>query len=239
MYYLKVKHPTSNTYCNIDYWNCLCNETSRLGGLRYGGHKSGTEISMSVRDAVSSQYRASLEGFVYVQDCTALHQTIRWEWVAEQQWTTLRLLTESDPENYGWTPRVLNCANLKIFLPWLACSDLFERYCFLGSTPLEPIFKHEIHISLKFSADFYFKIVRSELFTFYMLNILKQWHLLPYLNETAIITSPCIITEKNEFVENVWPANSALIINVLTHCVETVKIAWLQSILSVDLVVQR
>jgi len=30
------------------------------------------------------------------------------------------------------------------------------------------------------------------------------------------------ITEKNEFVENVWPANSALLIYVLTHCVETV-----------------
>ena len=27
------------------------------------------------------------------------------------------------------------------------------------------------------------------------------------------------ITEKNEFVENVWPANSALLISVLTHCV--------------------
>ena len=28
---------------------------------------------------------------------------------------------------------------------------------------------------------------------------------------------------KNEFVQNVWPANSALFINVSTHCVETVK----------------
>ena len=33
------------------------------------------------------------------------------------------------------------------------------------------------------------------------------------------------ITEKNAFVENVWPANLALFIYVLTHCVETVK--WL------------
>ena len=33
------------------------------------------------------------------------------------------------------------------------------------------------------------------------------------------------------FVKNVWPANSALFIYVSTHCVETVKIAWLQSIL--------
>jgi len=29
-------------------------------------------------------------------------------------------------------------------------------------------------------------------------------------------------TEKNDFVENVWPANSALFIYVSTHCVETV-----------------
>ena len=28
---------------------------------------------------------------------------------------------------------------------------------------------------------------------------------------------------KNEFVKNVWPANSALIIYVSPHCVETVK----------------
>ena len=33
------------------------------------------------------------------------------------------------------------------------------------------------------------------------------------------------ITEKNAFVENVWPANVALFIYVSTHCVETVK--WL------------
>jgi len=31
------------------------------------------------------------------------------------------------------------------------------------------------------------------------------------------------ITEKNEFVENVWPANSALFFYVSTHGVETVK----------------
>jgi len=29
---------------------------------------------------------------------------------------------------------------------------------------------------------------------------------------------------KNAFVENVWPANLALFINVSTHCVETVKL---------------
>jgi len=34
-----------------------------------------------------------------------------------------------------------------------------------------------------------------------------------------------IIQKKNVFVENVWPANSALFIYVSTHCVETVK--WL------------
>jgi len=32
-----------------------------------------------------------------------------------------------------------------------------------------------------------------------------------------------VSTEINEFVENVWPANSALFIYVSTHCVETVK----------------
>ena len=31
------------------------------------------------------------------------------------------------------------------------------------------------------------------------------------------------MTEKNEYVENAWPANSALFIYVSTHCVETVK----------------
>jgi len=31
------------------------------------------------------------------------------------------------------------------------------------------------------------------------------------------------ITEKNDFVENVWLANSVLFIYVLTHCVRTVK----------------
>ena len=31
------------------------------------------------------------------------------------------------------------------------------------------------------------------------------------------------MTEKNVFVENVWPANLALFIYVSTHCVETVK----------------
>ena len=31
------------------------------------------------------------------------------------------------------------------------------------------------------------------------------------------------ITEKNAFVENVWPANLVLFIYVSTHCVETVK----------------
>ena len=34
-----------------------------------------------------------------------------------------------------------------------------------------------------------------------------------------------ILQKKNEFVENVWPTNSALFIYVSTHCVETVK--WL------------
>ena len=33
------------------------------------------------------------------------------------------------------------------------------------------------------------------------------------------------ILQKNVFVENVWPANSALFIYVSTHCVQKVK--WL------------
>jgi len=31
--------------------------------------------------------------------------------------------------------------------------------------------------------------------------------------------------QKNAFIENVWPANLSLFVNVSTHCVETVK--WL------------
>ena len=31
------------------------------------------------------------------------------------------------------------------------------------------------------------------------------------------------ITENNESIQNVWPANSALFIYVSNHCVETVK----------------
>ena len=31
------------------------------------------------------------------------------------------------------------------------------------------------------------------------------------------------IAEKNEYVENVWPANSAFFIYVSTHCVDTGK----------------
>ena len=35
--------------------------------------------------------------------------------------------------------------------------------------------------------------------------------------------SALVHIRKNEFVENVWPANSSLFINVLTHCAETVE----------------
>ena len=45
-----------------------------------------------------------------------------------------------------------------------------------------------------------------------------------YEKEPIIVIPACKnITEKSNFVENVWPANSALFIYVLTHCVETVK----------------
>jgi len=42
---------------------------------------------------------------------------------------------------------------------------------------------------------------------------------------TAKYSYSCMLTyyRKNEFVENVWPANSSLFIYVSTHCVETVK----------------
>jgi len=30
-----------------------------------------------------------------------------------------------------------------------------------------------------------------------------------------------MLLSKNDFVENVWPANSVLFVNVSTHCVET------------------
>jgi len=39
-----------------------------------------------------------------------------------------------------------------------------------------------------------------------------------------IVINACTnIKEKNDFFENVWPANSALFIYVSTHCVEMVK----------------
>jgi len=38
-----------------------------------------------------------------------------------------------------------------------------------------------------------------------------------------IVIHACKNMTKNEFVENVWPANSALFIYVSTHCVETVE----------------
>jgi len=42
-----------------------------------------------------------------------------------------------------------------------------------------------------------------------------------------IVVHACkILQKKNVFVENVWPANSALFVYVSTHCVETVK--WLE-----------
>jgi len=57
--------------------------------------------------------------------------------------------------------------------------------------------------------------------------------LLPYLSSETyrkyeklpniVIRAYKNMTEKNEFVENVWPANSDLFIYVSTYCVETVK----------------
>jgi len=68
---------------------------------------------------------------------------------------------------------------------------------------------------------------RSELFTSYILTMIKQQNLLPSIWETAkLIIHACKnITEKNAFIENVWTANLALFIYVSTHFVETVK--WL------------
>ena len=40
-----------------------------------------------------------------------------------------------------------------------------------------------------------------------------------------IVVHACKILQKKVFVENVWPANLALFVYVLTHCVEAVK--WL------------
>jgi len=53
---------------------------------------------------------------------------------------------------------------------------------------------------------------RSELFTSYILTIFKHWNLLSkYEKLPNIVIHACKnITEKNEFVENVTPANSAL-----------------------------
>jgi len=66
---------------------------------------------------------------------------------------------------------------------------------------------------------------RSDLFTTYILIIFKQRNLLPYIWETANYSYPCMqkYYRKNEFVENIWPANLDLFIYVSTHCVETVK----------------
>jgi len=68
---------------------------------------------------------------------------------------------------------------------------------------------------------------RSELFTSYILPYLssetysRKYKKLP--NLFKVIHACKNMTEKNEFVEKVWPANSALFIYVSTHCVETVK----------------
>ena len=54
---------------------------------------------------------------------------------------------------------------------------------------------------------------RSELFTSYILILFKQENLLPSIWETAKYSYPCMqkYNRKNEFVENVWPANLALL----------------------------
>jgi len=66
---------------------------------------------------------------------------------------------------------------------------------------------------------------RSKVFTSYILTIFKQWNLLPQLWETAKYSYPCMLKyyRKNEFVINVWPANSALFIYISTHWVKAVK----------------
>jgi len=51
----------------------------------------------------------------------------------------------------------------------------------------------------------------SELFTSYIWAIFKQWNLIPKIWETAKSMHVKIL-QKNELVENVWPANSALFI---------------------------
>jgi len=68
---------------------------------------------------------------------------------------------------------------------------------------------------------------RSELFTSYIVTIFKQRNILPLIWKMPnIVIHACKnITEKNVFVEIVWPANLALFIYVSIHCVETVK--WL------------
>jgi len=65
---------------------------------------------------------------------------------------------------------------------------------------------------------------KSELFTSHFLTIFKQWNILPLLWGTAKYSYSCMYKyyRKKEFVENVWPENSALFIYVSTHCVETV-----------------
>jgi len=53
---------------------------------------------------------------------------------------------------------------------------------------------------------------RSELFTS------RKYEKLP-----NIVIHACKILQKNEIVENVWPANSALFIYVFAQCIETVQ----------------
>ena len=62
---------------------------------------------------------------------------------------------------------------------------------------------------------------RSELFTSYILS--SETYSRKYEKLPNIVIHACKNMTKNEFVENAWPANSALFIYVSTHCVETVK----------------
>ena len=66
---------------------------------------------------------------------------------------------------------------------------------------------------------------RSELFTSNILAIFSsKTYPCKYVSNCQIQLFMLVkILQKNEFVENVWPARSALFFYVLTHCVETVK----------------
>jgi len=95
-------------------------------------------------------------------------------------------------------------------LHWVSCFHDILVSTFQPKVMCSGPFKNDMPVSFK-----------SELFTSYILTIFKQWNLLPKIWETAKYTfHECkILQKKIEFVENVWPANSALFIYVSTYCV--------------------